>query len=242
MYKVYSKFNFPFTSLVEVWKDVPEWEDCYQVSSFGRIKSKDKVRHKMRQGKPVEAFYKGKLRSHKISEQGYCISHFRDGERSSHPTVHRIVALTFIGNPSNKPTVNHKDGNKQNNNVANLEWATHSEQTLHAFDTGLLKPRGAPVYSPEFKQRVYEYYVTTGCSIKELSRVFDIGEKTASSASKGEFNRKGLKLSDADVHQIIALRESGRTLKSISEEFGCGISQVHRITKRISRNFEYKRT
>lgn len=241
MYKAYSNFNFPFTSLVEVWKDVPEWDDCYQVSSFGRIKSKDKVRHKTRQGKPVEAFYKGKLRSHKISEQGYCISHFRDCERSTHPSVHRVVALAFISNPCNKPTVNHKDGNKQNNNVANLEWATHSEQTLHAFATGLLEPRGAPVYSPEFKQRIYDYYNKTGCSIKELSRVFDISEKVASSASKGAIVRKGLKLTDTEVREIITLRDLGLTLKSISEKYNCGISQIHRITKRMSRNFEYKR-
>jgi hypothetical protein len=138
MYKVYSKFNFPFTSLVEVWKDVPEWEECYEASSFGRIRSKDKIRHKMRMGKPYPAFYKGRIRAHKIQHQGYCITHFRDCERSSHPSVHRVVALTFIVNPENKPTVNHRDGNKQNNNVANLEWATQSEQTQHAFDTGLI--------------------------------------------------------------------------------------------------------
>lgn len=59
MYKVYSKFNFPFTSLVEVWKDVPEWEECYEASSFGRIRSKDKIRHKMRMGKPTLPSIKG---------------------------------------------------------------------------------------------------------------------------------------------------------------------------------------
>jgi hypothetical protein len=50
--------------------------------------------------------------------------------------VHRFVAMTYLPNPDNLPTVNHKDGNKQNNNVMNLEWASHSDQALHARSMG----------------------------------------------------------------------------------------------------------
>ena len=53
--------------------------------------------------------------------------------------IHRVIAETFIPNPNNLPCVNHKDGNKQNNRVDNLEWCTHSENTLHSFRTGLQK-------------------------------------------------------------------------------------------------------
>lgn len=52
---------------------------------------------------------------------------------------HRVIAETFIPNLNNLPCVNHKDGNKQNNRVDNLEWCTHSENTLHSFRTGLQK-------------------------------------------------------------------------------------------------------
>lgn len=51
--------------------------------------------------------------------------------------VHRLVALAYIPNIENKPTVNHKDGNKRNNNVSNLEWMTHKEQKIHEIKNGL---------------------------------------------------------------------------------------------------------
>lgn len=74
-----------------------------------------------------------KLLGQKVTERGYhnvTLSHLG---RAKCFRVNRVVALAFIDNPSNKPEVNHKDGNKSNNSVNNLEWATRSENELHAF-------------------------------------------------------------------------------------------------------------
>ena len=54
--------------------------------------------------------------------------------------IHRLVAEAFIPNANNKPTVNHKDGDKMNNNVSNLEWATQSENNYHSYKAGLKIP------------------------------------------------------------------------------------------------------
>ena len=55
--------------------------------------------------------------------------------------IHRLIAEAFIPNPDNKPEINHKDGNRGNNELTNLEWVTHSENVKHAYDTGLTKIR-----------------------------------------------------------------------------------------------------
>ena len=64
---------------------------------------------------------------------------YKDGERMTRG-IHRLVAEAFIPNPYDKPEVNHKDGNKHNNCVSNLEWVTKKENCRHAWNMGLVKP------------------------------------------------------------------------------------------------------
>lgn len=78
-----------------------------------------------------------------VNKNGYCQVAVSLGSRKSIKVfkVHKAIAETFIPNLDEKPQVNHKDGNKLNNNVDNLEWMTNAENTQHAFDTGLAKAK-----------------------------------------------------------------------------------------------------
>ena len=80
---------------------------------------------------------KGRKLKPSIDKYGYykvVLSH--NGKRKTYP-VHRLVAMAFLPNPLNKKTVNHIDGNKTNNNVSNLEWASQKENQSHKWNTGL---------------------------------------------------------------------------------------------------------
>ena len=80
---------------------------------------------------------RGKLKGF-INNSGYrCVELYDRNSKRHKLLVHRLVALTFLENPQNKATVNHKDGDKLNNSIDNLEWATYSENILHARKTGL---------------------------------------------------------------------------------------------------------
>lgn len=103
----------------EEWRDVPGYEGCYQVSSFGRVKS---VRNK----KNSRA---GMVLVPLNNSKGYwSINLWKDGHCKM-STIHKLVAQAFIPNPENKPCVDHKDGNRKNNNVANLRWCTYKENS-----------------------------------------------------------------------------------------------------------------
>lgn len=77
------------------------------------------------------------------SRTGYLVASFSPNVKPPSRQIHRLVAIAFIPNPNNLPCVNHKDGNKLNNNVDNLEWCTHKQNTQHAISLGLVTPRRA---------------------------------------------------------------------------------------------------
>lgn len=75
-----------------------------------------------------------------MPKRGYYIVTLCKGKERKTKKIHRLVAEAFIPNVENKLQVNHIDGNKLNNNVKNLEWCTDSENMIHAYKTGLMKP------------------------------------------------------------------------------------------------------
>ena len=70
------------------------------------------------------------------SRKYYLMYNLRSNGKQNMRLAHRLVAIAFIPNPENKPVVNHKDGDKKNNNVLNLEWMTHSENSKHSYING----------------------------------------------------------------------------------------------------------
>ena len=83
---------------------------------------------------------RGKLKSKKKIRDGYyAVDLYRDGVRTT-VRVHRLVGECYVKNPHDKPQINHKDGDKLNNDYRNLEWVTAKENVRHAFDNGLHTP------------------------------------------------------------------------------------------------------
>lgn len=109
----------------DVWKPVAGFEGLYEVAPCGAIRNARTLRWLS----PSE------------KDDGYMsVKLFQDGVGRNR-TVHRIVAEAFLPNPENKPQVNHKDLNKKNNDVSNLEWVTQSENQSHAIRNGTNKTR-----------------------------------------------------------------------------------------------------
>lgn len=111
---------------IEIWKECTR---IHEVSNYGNVRNT----------------LTKKLLTLQVSTTGYYYVTIRNfnNKPKKHIKVHILVATCFIENISNKPCVNHKDGNKLNNLVENLEWVTHAENMRHAADSGFIskKPR-----------------------------------------------------------------------------------------------------
>lgn len=107
----------------EIWKDVEGYEGHYEISSLGKFKS--------------SKYGRKTILTQQIGTTGYFHVFLSVKSKVKIIKTHRLVAKAFIPNPQNKPQVNHKDGNKLNNRLSNLEWVTHKENAEHAYKSGL---------------------------------------------------------------------------------------------------------
>lgn len=125
----------------EIWKDT-EYEG-YMVSNKGKVRSTRK------------------MLSFGDNGHGYLNVMLSVNKRHIRRYVHRLVAKAFIPNPNNYPEINHKDGNKQNNNVDNLEWCTRKMNNRHAWETGLKKDFDrTPAYREKVSRTVKKLWAT----------------------------------------------------------------------------------
>ena len=125
--------------MIEVWQDIDGYENKYQISNYGRIRS----------------VKKNIILKPMLATNGYLIiCLWKDGKQKKH-LIHRLVAKHFVDNPCNYPEVNHKDEDKTNNRIDNLEWCNH----LYNMNYGEVKEKisNAKINNPNISKVVYQY-------------------------------------------------------------------------------------
>lgn len=235
----------------EVWEDVGIAPSCqfgfYKVSNYGRVKSLERFVNHPEGGVAKKV---GKILSQGVSKYGYLLVllHF-NGVKTNY-RVHRLVAFCFLGAHSELNAVNHKDGNKSNNVVENLEWVTAKENSQHAVLNNLFKQ---PLGSNRPNSKISESDVVeilemlqNGVSSKEIANKFSIGVGQISSikrnrtwkhvARKFEFplcigeQHFLSKLTNLDVVEIHNLLENGKCSQyEIAKKFNVAQSVISRI-------------
>lgn len=161
-------------------KDVDGYDGKYQIDDLGNIYTVK------RQGTDA------RILSKQINRNGYECVDLRNGSNKRKELVHRLVAFAFIPKPDGKDFINHKDGNKQNNNVSNLEWVTRSENMKHAYRNGLSTiPRLSGENHPQHKlciDSVHEIksLYSAGMSSGKLSKQYGVSKEQIMNIVKGK--------------------------------------------------------
>lgn len=153
----------------EIWKDVIGFENDYEVSDFGAIRSKVRARNNGR----AKILLKSKLLKQRISGYGYYIIDLHSLGYVKTISVHRVILSAFSPNTFNKPCINHINGIKTDNRLENLEWCTYSENSIHASKTGL---------TPYFKGDKARYTKPVICN--NTSKVYGTIKEYAESINK----------------------------------------------------------
>lgn len=122
----------------EIWKDIPNYEGLYEASTFGRIRTKEgKTTYTQRHG---ARHWKSRILSGRGDNKntGKRVGLWKNGVLKEW-LIARLIAITFLGFPKNEAnTVNHKNGDRLDNRLENIEWLSLADNIRHAFDTGLM--------------------------------------------------------------------------------------------------------
>ena len=124
--------------MTEIWKDIQGYEGFYQISNLGNVKSLERVIDK---GNGILQHRKERIMNKRESVDGYYIAKLNVNKKSKSIAIHILVARHFLDNPNNYPEVDHKDCNRKNNQVDNLEWCTHQQNVEHSKQLGHYKTK-----------------------------------------------------------------------------------------------------
>jgi len=161
-------------------KPIKDYEGLYSITSDGRVYS---------HGRFVQGdkdWREGRYLNPEVSNRGYYRVDLRINQKHDRRTVHRLVCEYFLDNPYNKPQVNHKDGDKTNNDVSNLEWCTQLENNIHAHATGLNKgPQGEKQGGSKLKDQHVRIIMRSSIMQKKLAEIFNVSISTINGIKKG---------------------------------------------------------
>lgn len=152
----------------EIWLPVSELNNRYEISDYGRLRSVDTFDVWGR-------IHRGRVLKQLLDRRGYPRMRVSVKNKAKSVRIHRLVAKAFISNPSDLPQVNHKNGDKLNNHVSNLEWVDNTTNARHAVKTGLWVPKtGAEAYRFESPVYVFDGY---GLHVETLVGNVDMAAK-----------------------------------------------------------------
>jgi len=168
---------------MEIWKDILE-HNGYQISNYGNVRSFKS----MGPENNIKSEPQRMLKPH-INSNGYWCVCFRHGNKiNTKEYVHRLIGKYFIANPLNSKQINHKDGNKLNNSIENLEWVTCSENVLHARHV-LRKAIGDIHHKAklsELKVKDIRHFIELGLSDTDIGVMYNVHRRTISDVRLGK--------------------------------------------------------
>ncbi len=178
---------------MENWKTIEGYDGFYQVSNFGNIKSLERL---VDNHSGFKKLLKEKYLKTHISKTGYFVVDLKKEKQRKTFKIHRLIAMCFIEKVYNKNYVNHKDGNKLNNSIDNLEWCTIKENNIHAEKLGLKNDSGVNNSKSKLKESDVVYIRKSNLKLKELALMFKMNESTISKIRLYKTYKNGIKFSN----------------------------------------------